>query len=43
MAINWTEAQKNEKSFWENIYIKDNTDTIYSKTNSSGWKKLQFM
>ena len=40
MAINWTEAQKNEKSFWEKIYIKDNTDSIYSKTNSVGWKKF---
>ncbi len=36
MAKNWFEAQKNEKHFWEEIYLnKANKDT-YEKINISG-------
>ena len=38
MALNWKNAQVNEKKFWENIYLKKNKDEIYKKTSGEGWK-----
>lgn len=37
MAINWKTAQNNEKKFWENVYIKNDKDLVYSKTSNEGW------
>lgn len=36
MAINWKEAQKNEKDFWYEIYISE-TSNMYRKTDEEGW------
>ena len=40
MATDWTQAQINEKIFWEKIYLKNSNDDIYGKTFSDGWKKF---
>lgn len=40
MATNWTQAQINEKIFWEKIYLKNSNDDIYGKTFSDGWKRF---
>ena len=32
MAKNWNEAQQNEKKFWKNIYLENNSN-IYEKVN----------
>ena len=37
MALNWQEAQKSEKKFWENIYVKEKKDNVYEKTSTEGW------
>lgn len=38
MALNWKSAQKNEKKFWEDIYLNnDSKDLIYRKTSIEGW------
>ena len=33
MAKDWKTAQNHEKQFWENIYVKNNSDDIYRKTD----------
>ena len=38
MALNWKSAQKNEKKFWEDIYVNDKQDDVYSKSNNGGWE-----
>ena len=40
MALNWKSAQKNEKKFWEDIFVNDKQDDVYSKSNNGGWKLL---
>tara|TARA_B100000131_G_scaffold238021_1_gene230176 strand:- start:954 stop:1718 length:765 start_codon:yes stop_codon:yes gene_type:complete len=40
MAKDWKTAQNHEKQFWENIYVKNNSDDIYRKTDDEGWKQF---
>ena len=35
MALNWKTAQKNEKKFWEDIFVNEKQDDIYSKSESA--------
>lgn len=37
MAKDWNTAQINEIKFWEDIYIHNKTDLVYSKTSDDGW------
>ena len=38
MALNWKSAQKNEKKFWEDIFVNDKQDDVYSKSNNNEMK-----
>ena len=40
MAINWKNAQTNEKKFWKDVYINNVKDDVYSKTSDQGWKSF---
>ena len=40
MALNWKTAQKNEKKFWEDIFVKNKQDDVYSKSTNAGWEKF---
>ena len=37
MALNWKSAQKNELKFWEDIYVKNRHDLVYSKSSDQNW------
>ncbi len=38
MALNWKTAQKNEKKFWEDIFVKNKKDDVYSRSDNSSWE-----
>ena len=38
MASDWKTAQKNEKKFWEDIFINKKPDDVYSKNDSIAWE-----
>lgn len=37
MALNWKNAQLNEKKFWKDIYIDEKKDDVYAKASDEGW------
>tara|TARA_B100000900_G_C20507282_1_gene686414 strand:+ start:186 stop:947 length:762 start_codon:yes stop_codon:yes gene_type:complete len=37
MALNWKNAQINEKKFWKDVYVKNAKDDVYGKTPDEGW------
>mgnify|MGYP001475374280 CR=1 FL=1 len=38
MALNWKTAQKNEKKFWEDIFVNEKRDDVYSKSENTSWE-----
>ena len=38
MALNWKTAQKNEKKFWEDIFVNEKQDDVYSKSDNNAWE-----